>query len=234
MAKGKQIKCEAIKACINPVTRRYTYKGESYTFTIGKGFQLEKIPPHWKESKVVKVNTVPPEPETLLEMQIKDMSAGKISQYIMIHYGVKIDTGQAKETAFHQAIELIRNPQIRRRPDAEIMAGLAALEDSNLAKEKGPDEIPSGFPAAVVPAKGCESAAGSESKENAAAPGEKLFKDLTPDEIDVLSRDDIFAKVTRMYKVEMANAGNKTVVLNKAYDIENAALETAAIKDMNQ
>ena len=127
-SQGEQVKCIALRACINPVTKSYTYKDEEYTFAIGKGLQLSKIPPHWGKAKVVKVDTAPPEPETMLEVQINGMSAGKISQYIMIHYGVKVDAGQAKETAYHQAIEIIRNPQIRRRPDSEIMAGLAAIE----------------------------------------------------------------------------------------------------------
>ena len=221
---GKEVKCVASKACINPVTRQYTYKGEPYTFTIGKGLQLEAIPAHWEKAKVSKLPTAQPEPESLLEMQIKGMSAGKISQYIMVHYGVKVDTGQAKETAFIQAIEIIRNPQIRRRPDSEIMAGLAALED----KPKYPEDIPAGKPAPVVPSK---NNVDSGSNDDTSATGEKLFRDLNPDELDDLERLEIFAKVKRMYGVELANTGNKTVVLNKAYDIENAALQAKEITE---
>ena len=177
------------------------------------------------------------EAETLLEMQIKGMATGKIAQYLMLYYGVKIDLGQAKETAFQQAITVIRDPKIKRRPDSHILAGLDTIQNDTPDKEDdegGPGPIHSGTPAPVVPAKNDASEDDSDIKENTDASGEKLFKEMNADDWDDISREEIMAKVKRMYGVEMANTGNKTVVVNKASDIENAALETKAILDRDK
>ncbi|MCK4782569.1 MAG: hypothetical protein KAV87_02380 [Desulfobacteraceae bacterium] len=223
MSKGKQVFCKATRDLINPETGRYTYKGGTHTFTIGKGLPFEKIPNHWEETTgpATSASEVS-EITTLLELQLKGMTTGRIVQFIMIYYGVKIDSGQHQETAFRQAMDVIKDPQYKRRPASQIAAGLATI--GNAPPDRKDDDsiapLTTGTAAPVVPAKSNETA-----DIDPAQTGEKLFKDMNADEIDVLSRDDIFAKVKRMYQVDLPNTGNKTVVLNKAIEVEAAALE---------
>lgn len=228
--KTRKVLCRAKVRNINPVSGQYSYAKDEFTFTIGKGCRFQEVPKHWEEIKGSAVVDSPSEVETLMDLQIKNMTVGRIAQFMMVYYGIKIELGQAQDTAYRQAIGYIRDPKCKRRPDSEILAGLATIENDTPARdETGPGPIPSGKPSPVVPDKDDDSVDDSDSKENAAASGEKLFKKLNADEIDGLSREDIFAKVKRMYKVEMGNTGNKTVVLNKAYEIEIAALDSKGV-----
>lgn len=221
MSDAKLVKARARVRCINSVNNKYTYPGEEFTFRIGPGknTHFKELPSNWEEVEVDPDSQMDSnsEVETLLEVQIKGMSPGRISGYIMAYYGIKVDPGQAHETAYRQAMEIIGNPRYKRKPMSQILAGLNALNDTPPRKdEEKPASLPVGNAAPVVPSK--------DQNE-----GEKAFKDLSMDELDAIERDEIIAKVKRLYQVEMANAGNKTVVLNKALEIERSALETAEV-----
>lgn len=225
MAKNKRVTCRAKVRCQNPDNGKYCYPGDQASFIIGPDGHKE-IPKHFEEVEVAAIVESPKEAETLLEMQIRDMSTGKIAQYMQVFYGVKIDLGQAQDTAFHEAIGFIRNPEIKRKPDSEIAAGLAAMQNDTPAPEDKSkiEDIPVGQAAPVVPSKDDDSVDDSDSKENAAGKSQKLFKDMTADDIDALDVADIIPMVKKMYDVDMANAGNKKVRLNKALEIEAAFL----------